>query len=49
MDVILKQSGNRFGVYLDKKLATVLENKTLKEATEWVEANLKDAKIHIIK
>ena len=49
MDVILKQSGSKVGLYIDRKLATVLENQTIKQATDWVEMNLKGVKILIEK
>lgn len=49
MDVMLKQSGSKVGLYIDKKLATVLENQTIKQATDWVEMNLKGVKILIEK
>ena len=47
MDVILKQSGNKVGLYIDKKLATVLENKNIEQVTDWIGRNLKGAKIYI--
>lgn len=47
MDVILQQSGNKVGLYIDKTLATILENKTVEQATDWIRKNLKDVKIHI--
>ena len=49
MDVILKQSENKVGLYIDRKLATVLENKTIEQATDWIWRNLKNVKIHISK
>ena len=49
MDVILKQFGNRVGLYIDKKLATVFENKNIEQVTDWVTNNLKGVKIHITK
>lgn len=47
MDVILKQSGNKVGLYIDKKLTTVLENKSIWQVTGWIEKNLRGIKIHI--
>ena len=49
MDVILKQSGSKVGLYIDRKLATVLENQNIKQATDWVEMNLKGVKILVEK
>ena len=49
MDVILKQSENRVGLYVDKKLATVFNNKNVEQVTEWVTNNFKNVKIHITK
>ena len=49
MDVILKQSGSKVGLYIDKQLATILENKNIKQATEWVKNNLKEVRIQIVK
>ena len=47
MDVILKQSGNKVGLYIDKKLATILKSKNIEQATDWIEKNLKGVKIYI--
>ena len=49
MDVILKQSGNKIGLYIDKKLATIFENKNIEQVVLWIEKNLKVVKIHIDK
>ena len=49
MDVILKQSGNKVGLYIDRKLATVFKNKTIEQVTDWIKQNLKGVKIHIAK
>ena len=49
MDVILKQSGNKVRLYMDMKLATIFENKNIEQVTDWIEKNLKDVKIHIVK
>ena len=49
MDVILKQSGDKVGVYIDKQLATILEGKTVEQATDWIENNLQGVKIYIAK
>lgn len=48
MDVVLKQYGSNVGMYIDKKLATVFENKSIEQTTDWIEKNLKGAKIHIV-
>ena len=47
MDVILKQSGNNVGLYIDNKLTTVFGNKNIKQVTDWVGKNLKSVKIYI--
>lgn len=47
MDVILKQSGDKVGIYIDKQLATILEGKTIEQATDWIKDNLQGVKIHI--
>ena len=49
MDVTLKQSGNKVGLYIDRTLATIMENKTIEQAVDWIEKNLKNVKIHIAK
>ena len=49
MDVILQQSRNKIGLFLDKKLATVFENKSIEQVTDWIVKNLKGVKIHIKK
>ncbi len=49
MDVVLKRSGNRVGLYIDKKLATIFENKNIEQVTDWIEENLKGVEIHIYK
>ena len=49
MDVILKRSGNKVELYIDEKLATVLENKNIEQVAGWIEKNLKNIKIHIAK
>ena len=49
MDVILKQSDNKVGLYIDKKLATVFDDKNIEQAADWIEKNLKGVKIHITK
>ena len=49
MDVILKQSGNKVGLYIDKNLSTIFENKNMEQVTDWIEKNLKCTKIHIAK
>lgn len=49
MNVILKQSGNKVRLYVDKRFATVLENKNIDQATDWIGKNLKGVKIHIRK
>lgn len=49
MDVILKQSGDKIGLYIDRTLATVFENKNIGEVTDWIGKNLKCVKIHIVK
>ena len=48
MDVILKQSGNKVGLYIDKKLATTFVNKNTEQVTDWIGKNLKNVRIHII-
>ena len=49
MDITLKRSGNKVGLYIDKKLATVLENKNIEQVTDWTKRNLKGVKVHIAK
>ena len=49
MDVILKQSGNKVGLYIDNKLATIFVNKSKEQIIDWIEKNLKNVKIHIAK
>ena len=49
MDVMLKQSGSNVWMYIDKKLATIFEDKNIEQATNWIVKNLKGVKIHIIK
>lgn len=49
MNVILKKAGNRVGLYIDKKLATVFNNKNVEQVTDWVTQNFKNVKIHITK
>lgn len=49
MDVILKRSGNRIGLYIDRELATVFECQDLEQVSDWVKLNLKGVKIHIVK
>ena len=49
MNVLLKQSGNKVGVYVDKTLATVFENKDIDYVAKWVETNFKYTKISIVK
>lgn len=49
MDVILKQSENKVGLYIDKKFVTFLFFKNIKQATDWIEKNLTGVKIHIEK
>ena len=49
MDVILKQSGNKVGLYIDSKLATVFENKSIEQVKDWTKKNLKVVKINIEK
>ena len=47
MDVVLKQSGNRIGVYIDKKLVTIFENMSVEQVVQKLEKTLKYVKIHI--
>lgn len=47
MDIILKQSGNRVGLYIDKQLATVFEDATFESVKEWISKNLANTKIYI--
>ena len=49
MNVMLKQSGNRVGLYIDQKLATIFDNKNVEQVTDWVTRNFKNVKIHITK
>ena len=49
MDVILKQSGNNVGLYIDNKLATVFKNKSIDQVSEWTKRILKYVTIHIVK
>jgi Fe-S cluster assembly iron-binding protein IscA len=49
MNVILKQSGNKVGVYIDKTLATVFENKDIDFVAKWVKLNFKYTEIQIAK
>lgn len=49
MDVILKQSGNKVGLYIDKKLATIFESLSIEQVTDWIGKNLKGVRIHIAK
>ena len=48
MDVVLKQYGSNVGMYIDKKLATVFENKSIEQTTDWIAKNLKGAKIQVV-
>lgn len=49
MDVILRQSRNKVGLFIDKKLATVFENKNIEQVNDWIVKNLKGVRIHIEK
>lgn len=49
MNVMLKQSGNRVGLYIDQKLATIFDNTNVEQVTDWVTRNFKNVKIHITK
>ena len=49
MDVFLKRSGNNVGLYIDQKLNTVFENHSIEDVVGWVNRNLLNAKIHILK
>lgn len=49
MDVVLKQVGNHVGVYINKELATVFENQNTNFVSDWVEKNLLNTKISVIK
>ena len=48
MNVTLKQSENKVELYVDKKLATIFENKSTKQVSDWIERNLKGVKIHMV-
>lgn len=48
MNIILKQSGNKIGLYIDKTLSTVFEDKTMDDVVNWIKKNLLNPKIHII-
>lgn len=47
MDLILKQKGNKVGVYIDDNLVTIIDNKSVNQSAAWLEKNLKNIKIHI--
>ena len=49
MNVILKQSENRVGLYLDDTHNTVFEGESIEDVLEWVNKNLLNAKIHVVK
>ena len=49
MDMVLKQSGNNIGLYIDKKLATIFENKSIEQAADWIRKNLRGIKIYVAK
>ena len=49
MNVTLKQSGNKVGLYAGGKLATVFKNKNIEQVTDWIKKNLKGVKIYIVK
>lgn len=45
--MVLKQSGDKVGLYIDKELVAIFENKSVEQVTDWIESNLKGVKIHI--
>ena len=49
MDVFLKRSGNNVGLYIDQRLNTVFKNHSIEAVANWVNKNLSNAKIHILR
>ena len=49
MEVVLKQSGNRIGLYINNELATVITNKTTDDVAGLLQKNLTNTKILIAK
>ena len=49
MDVFLMRSGNNVGLYIDQKLNTVFKNHSIEDVVGWINKNLSNAKIHILK
>ena len=49
MDVILKRSGDDIALFVDKQVATIFENKTIDQVTDWIAKNLKGVTVHIKK
>lgn len=49
MEVVLKQSGNRIGLYINNELATVITNKTADDVAGLLKRNLLNTKILISK
>ena len=47
MDLILKQKGNKVGVYIGDNLVTIIDNKSVNQSAAWLEKNLTNIKIHI--
>lgn len=47
VDLVLKQKGNKVGVYIDDNLVTIIDNKSVNQSAAWLEKNLKNIKIHI--
>ena len=47
VDLVLKQKGNKVGVYIDDNLVTIIDNKSVNHSAAWLEKNLKNIKIHI--
>ena len=49
MDVFLKQTSDGVYVYIDKKIATVFSDKNTNYVSEWIEKNIKYARVYILK
>ena len=49
MNVVLKQSGNKVGLYIDNNQSTVFEGSSIEDVLKWINRNLLNAKVHIIK
>ena len=49
MDVFLRQTNDGVYVYIDKKIATVFSGKNTSYVSEWIEKNIKYARVYILK